>query len=55
MSFGDLVWLFFIFSAIQPMLQQRMLEAYGIRVEPEMCLPVAVGSPVGGSVDGGGA
>src|SRR3982075_2487681 len=27
MSFGDLVWLFFIFSAVQPMLQQRMLEA----------------------------
>src|SRR5258707_6530614 len=31
MSFGDLVWLFFIFSAIQPMLQQRMLEAMRVR------------------------
>src|SRR3977135_2175462 len=31
MSFGDLVWLFFIFSAIQPMLQQRMLEAIRVR------------------------
>src|SRR3954470_8893245 len=31
MSFGDLVWLFFIFSAIQPMLQQRMLEAMRTR------------------------
>ena len=31
MSFGDLIWLFFIFSAIQPMLQQRMLEAMRVR------------------------
>src|SRR3954451_24254958 len=31
MSFGDLVWLFFIFSAIQPMLRQRMLEAMRAR------------------------
>src|SRR3977135_2898644 len=31
MSFGDLVWLFFIFSAIQPMLPQRMLEAMRVR------------------------
>src|SRR3954466_1589943 len=31
MSFGDLVWLFFIFSAIQPMLRQRMLEAMRVR------------------------
>jgi ClpP class serine protease len=31
MSFGDLIWLFFIFSAIQPMLQQKMLEAMRMR------------------------
>src|SRR5258706_13803704 len=31
MSIGDLFWLFFIFSAIQPMLQQRMLEAMRVR------------------------
>src|SRR3982074_2480033 len=31
MSFGDLVWLFFIFSAIQPMLRQWMLEAMRVR------------------------
>src|SRR5258706_16166601 len=31
MSIGDLIWLFFIFSAIQPMLQQRMLEAMRVR------------------------
>jgi ClpP class serine protease len=27
MSFGDLFWLFFVFTALQPMLRQRMLEA----------------------------
>jgi ClpP class serine protease len=31
MSFGDLIWLFFIFSAVQPMLQQKMLEAMRVR------------------------
>src|ERR1700716_1332920 len=31
MSIGDLFWLFFIFSAIQPMLRQRMLEAMRMR------------------------
>src|SRR5258705_723678 len=31
MSIGDLFWLFFIFSAIQPMLRQQMLEAMRIR------------------------
>jgi Serine dehydrogenase proteinase len=31
MSIGDLFWLFFIFSAIQPMLRQRMLEAMRLR------------------------
>lgn len=31
MSFGDLIWLFFIFSAIQPMLQQKTLEAMRLR------------------------
>jgi ClpP class serine protease len=31
MSMGDLVWLFFIFSAIQPMLRQQMLEARRVR------------------------
>ena len=31
MSFGDLIWLFFIFSAIQPMLHQKMLEAMRVR------------------------
>src|ERR1700681_2369191 len=31
MSIGDLVWLFFISSAIQPMLRQQMLEAMRIR------------------------
>src|SRR5467141_2204235 len=31
MSIGDLFWLFFMFSAIQPMLRQQMLEAMRIR------------------------
>jgi ClpP class serine protease len=31
MSIGDLFWLFFIFSAIQPMLRQKMLEAMRMR------------------------
>src|SRR5580693_8750630 len=31
MSIGDLFWLFFIFSAIQPILRQRMLEAMRVR------------------------
>src|SRR3977135_1923271 len=31
MSFGDLIWLFFIFSAIQPLLQQKMLKAMRMR------------------------
>jgi ClpP class serine protease len=31
MSIGDLVWLFFIFSAIQPMLRQQMLEVSRMR------------------------
>src|SRR5258708_10787459 len=31
MSMGDIVWLFFIFSAVQPMLRQQMLEAMRIR------------------------
>jgi ClpP class serine protease len=31
MSIGDLVWLFFIFSAIQPMLRQQMLEVSRVR------------------------
>ncbi len=31
MSVGDLFWLFFIFTAIQPMLRQRMLEAMRTR------------------------
>src|ERR1700686_917978 len=31
MSFGDLIWLFFVFSAIQPMLQQKMLDAMRTR------------------------
>ena len=31
MSIGDLVWLFFVFSAIQPMLRQQMLEAMRAR------------------------
>jgi ClpP class serine protease len=31
MSIGDLFWLFFIFSAIQPLLQQKMLEAMRLR------------------------
>ncbi len=31
MSIADLVWLFFIFSAIQPMLRQQMLEAMRVR------------------------
>src|SRR3982074_2766810 len=31
MSIGDLFWLFFIFSAIQRMLRQRMLEAMRAR------------------------
>ena len=31
MSIGDLFWLFFIFSAIEPLLQQKMLEAMRVR------------------------
>ena len=31
MSIGDLFWLFFMFSAIQPILRQRMLEAMRVR------------------------
>src|ERR1700704_4745364 len=31
MSMGDIVWLFFIFSAVQPMLRQQMLEAMRTR------------------------
>jgi ClpP class serine protease len=31
MSIGDLIWLFFMFSAIQPVLQQQMLEAMRLR------------------------
>jgi ClpP class serine protease len=31
MSFGDLIWLFFVFTALQPMLRQRMLEAMRTR------------------------
>ena len=31
MSIGDLFWLFFMFSAIQPLLRQRMLEAMRVR------------------------
>jgi ClpP class serine protease len=31
MSIGDFVWLFFVFSAIQPMLRQQMLEAMRAR------------------------
>jgi ClpP class serine protease len=31
MSIGDLVWLFFVFSAIYPMLRQQMLEAMRVR------------------------
>ena len=31
MSFGDIFWLFFIFSALQPVLRQRMLEAMRMR------------------------
>ena len=31
MSIGDLFWLFFMFSAMQPMLRQRMLEAMRMR------------------------
>src|ERR1700710_1890962 len=31
MSFGDLIWLFFMFTATQPILQQKMLEAMRMR------------------------
>jgi ClpP class serine protease len=31
MSIGDLFWLFFMFSALQPLLRQRMLEAMRVR------------------------
>src|ERR1700726_5245118 len=31
MSVGDIFWLFFMFSAVQPMLRQRMLEAMRTR------------------------
>jgi ClpP class serine protease len=30
-SIGDLFWIFFMFSAIQPLLRQRMLEAMRVR------------------------
>src|SRR5256885_3390340 len=32
MSIGDLLWLFFMFSALQPVLRQKMLEASRMRV-----------------------
>jgi ClpP class serine protease len=32
MSVGDLLWLFFMFTAIQPMLRQRMLEAMARKI-----------------------
>src|SRR5580704_2600098 len=31
MSIGDIFWLFFMFSALQPVLRQRMLEAMRMR------------------------
>ena len=31
MSIGDLFWLFFMFTALQPMMRQRMLEAMRTR------------------------
>src|SRR6266403_617742 len=31
MSIGDFFWLFFMFTAIQPILRQRMLEAMRVR------------------------
>src|SRR5215510_16529355 len=31
MSIGDIFWLFFMFTAIQPMLRQRMIEAMRTR------------------------
>src|SRR5687768_17029159 len=31
MSVGDLFWLFFMFTAVQPMIRQRMLEAMRTR------------------------
>ena len=31
MSVGDIFWLLFIFSALQPMLRQRILEAMRVR------------------------
>src|SRR5882724_8678455 len=31
MSIGDIFWLFFMFTAVQPMLRQRMLEAMRTR------------------------
>jgi hypothetical protein len=32
MSIADLLWLFFMISALQPFFQQRMLEAARLRV-----------------------
>src|SRR5688500_8912094 len=32
MGVADLLWLFFIFSALQPLIRQRMLEAARLRV-----------------------
>lgn len=32
MSFSDLIWFFFIFMAVQPMVRQRWLEARRLRI-----------------------
>ena len=31
MSFGDFIWLFFIFTSLQPMITQKLLEASRFR------------------------
>ena len=32
MGIGDILWLFFMFSALQPIIRQKMLEASRLRV-----------------------
>jgi hypothetical protein len=32
MGFGEIIWLFFMLSALQPVIRQKMLEASRLRV-----------------------
>jgi hypothetical protein len=37
MSVGDIIWFFFMFTALQPVLRQRMLEAMRTRKIARSC------------------